>query len=214
MATWPSSTKASTTYLDAGTDSPAQARTDLKQAVDNQNSIIDMFNISSPSDGDILVYDTANSRFTTSAPTSGGSGSIGTIIVIAGGNVASNPNGTAPTFYSIDQYGTGITVNTGTYQSWTFANTGTYLVRYYGRLSTSSANVYLRIWNNTSGSSAAIVGENNITNRNVGVEHSNQWSQLTVSSTSTSYGLALTSTGTVSIDNDNNGWSLQMLRIS
>ena len=63
MATWPSGSKASTSNVDAGTDSPASARTDLKQAIDNQNQIIDMFDISSPADGEILKYSTANSKF-------------------------------------------------------------------------------------------------------------------------------------------------------
>ena len=49
MATWPSGTKAGTTHLDAGTDSPRLARPDIKQNVDNVNAIIDMFNIDSPS---------------------------------------------------------------------------------------------------------------------------------------------------------------------
>jgi hypothetical protein len=63
MATWPSGTKATTTHLDAGTDQPSLARSDLKQAVDNQNQIIDMFLISAPTNGQILKYVTANNRF-------------------------------------------------------------------------------------------------------------------------------------------------------
>jgi hypothetical protein len=63
MATWPSGTKASTANLDAGTDSPSSARADLKQNTDNVNNIIDMFNISTPSDNQILKYNSANSRF-------------------------------------------------------------------------------------------------------------------------------------------------------
>lgn len=71
MATWPSGTKASTANLDAGTDKPSLARPDIKQNVDNVNSIIDTFNISTHSDGDILVWDSANGRFNVTAPTSG-----------------------------------------------------------------------------------------------------------------------------------------------
>ena len=63
MATWPSGTKASTTNLDAGTDSPASARADIKQNTDNVNSIIDMFNIATPSNNQILKYNTTNTRF-------------------------------------------------------------------------------------------------------------------------------------------------------
>jgi hypothetical protein len=68
MATWPSATKASTANLDSGTDSPASARADLKTNVDNVNSVIDMFNIGSPTDNQILQYSTANSRFEVATP--------------------------------------------------------------------------------------------------------------------------------------------------
>ena len=63
MATWPSGTKAGTTHLDAGTDSPRLARPDIKQNVDNVNAIIDMFNIDSPSANQILKYNSSNARF-------------------------------------------------------------------------------------------------------------------------------------------------------
>ena len=63
MATWPSGTKAGTTNLDAGTDSPRLARPDIKTNVDNVNAIIDMFNIDSPSANQILKYNSSNARF-------------------------------------------------------------------------------------------------------------------------------------------------------
>lgn len=74
MATWPSGTKASTTNLDAGTDKPSLARADIKQNVDNVNSIIDMFNISAPSDNQILKYSTSNSRFELASDDTGAGG--------------------------------------------------------------------------------------------------------------------------------------------
>lgn len=63
MATWPSGSKASTQNLDSGTDSPRLARADIKQNVDNVNSIIDMFNIDSPTANQVLKYNTGNARF-------------------------------------------------------------------------------------------------------------------------------------------------------
>jgi hypothetical protein len=63
MATWPSASKAPTTNLDSGTDSPAAARADLKTNVDNVNSVIDMFDIASPTNNQILKYNNSNSRF-------------------------------------------------------------------------------------------------------------------------------------------------------
>lgn len=47
---WPSSTKAGTTHLDAGSDSPSNARADIKQNVDNVNTIIDYFGTNGPYD--------------------------------------------------------------------------------------------------------------------------------------------------------------------
>jgi hypothetical protein len=40
--------KATTTHLDAGTDSPSQARSQIKQNIDNVNALIDHFNSSGP----------------------------------------------------------------------------------------------------------------------------------------------------------------------
>lgn len=79
MATWPSGSKASTTNLDAGTDKPSLARADIKQNVDNVNDIIDMFNISSPSDGQILKYNTSNTRFELATDDTGAGGGITTV---------------------------------------------------------------------------------------------------------------------------------------
>lgn len=60
---WPSGTKAGTTNVDAGTDKPSLARADIKQNIDNVNSIIDEFNIASPSDGDILQYNASPAQW-------------------------------------------------------------------------------------------------------------------------------------------------------
>ena len=70
---WPSGTKASTSNCDAGTDQISNARADIKQNIDNVNSIIDEFNISSPSDGDLLQYSTSSGKWEQVATTSVGS---------------------------------------------------------------------------------------------------------------------------------------------
>jgi hypothetical protein len=62
MPTWPT-TKASTDNVDSGSDKPRLAREDIKQNIDNVNSIIDIFNIGSVSEGQTLVYDSGNARF-------------------------------------------------------------------------------------------------------------------------------------------------------
>ena len=76
MATWPAGSKAGTSHLDAGTDSPRLARPDIKQNVDNVNAIIDMFNIDSPSANQILKYNTSNARFELAADATGTSSGI------------------------------------------------------------------------------------------------------------------------------------------
>lgn len=68
MAIWPTNSKASTNNVDSGSDKPRLARADIKQNIDNTNAIIDMFDIASPSNNDILVYNSTNSRFETQTP--------------------------------------------------------------------------------------------------------------------------------------------------
>ena len=72
MATWPSSTKASTANCDSGSDSPRLFRSDAKQNIDNQNAIIDMFHIDSPSNLQILKYNSSNARFELAADSATG----------------------------------------------------------------------------------------------------------------------------------------------
>ena len=69
--TWPT-TKASTTNIDAGSDKPALARPDIKQNIDNVNAIIDEFDIASPSNGDILTYNSSSGAWEPGAASSGG----------------------------------------------------------------------------------------------------------------------------------------------
>ena len=77
MPTWPAGTKASTDNLDQGSDSPRLARADLLQNVENVNAIIDTFNISSPTNNQILKYSTANSRFDLATEAQGPTGATG-----------------------------------------------------------------------------------------------------------------------------------------
>jgi hypothetical protein len=94
MATWPSGTKASTANLDSGTDSPRLARADIKQNVDNVNAMIDMFNISSPSNGQILKYNTSNSRFELDTDATGSAVSATTFVGDDSTGTAVNPGET------------------------------------------------------------------------------------------------------------------------
>jgi len=94
MATWPSGTKASTANLDSGTDSPRLARPDIKQNVDNVNAIIDMFNIDSPTNNQILKYNTSNSRFELDTDATGSAVSATTFVGDDSTGTAVNPGET------------------------------------------------------------------------------------------------------------------------
>lgn len=73
MPTWPSGSKAGTTNVDNPNDLVANARADIKQNFDNVNDIIDTFNISSPSDGDLLQYSSSSGQWEQVASSSVGS---------------------------------------------------------------------------------------------------------------------------------------------
>jgi len=81
---WPSGSKAGTTNVDAGADRPSLARPDIKQNIDNVNSIIDEFNISSPSNGDLLQYSTSTSKWEQVASSSIGGSSFAKIAMDTG----------------------------------------------------------------------------------------------------------------------------------
>jgi len=80
---WPSGSKAGTTNVDAGSDKPALARADIKQNIDNVNSIIDTFDIASPNNGDILTYNSTSGAWEPGAASSGGA-SIGVLNISTG----------------------------------------------------------------------------------------------------------------------------------
>jgi len=94
MATWPTGTKAGTTHLDSGTDSPRLARPDIKQNVDNVNSVIDMFNIDSPTNGQILKYNTSNARFELDTDATGSATAATTFVGDDSTGTAVNPGET------------------------------------------------------------------------------------------------------------------------
>ena len=129
MATWPTGTKAGTTHLDAGTDSPRLARPDIKQNVDNVNSVIDMFNIDSPTNGQILKYNTSNARFELDTDATGSATAATTFVGDDSSGTAVNPGETfkiaGATGISTAVSGDTITI-TGTAQDFTYASlTGT-----------------------------------------------------------------------------------------
>ncbi len=61
---WPTSSKATTTHTDSSTDNPQNARAEIKQDIDNVNTIIDTFDLATtPQQGSILAYDSATGKF-------------------------------------------------------------------------------------------------------------------------------------------------------
>lgn len=89
---WPS-TKAGTTHVDQGSDSPRQARADIKQNIDNVNLIIDYFNGNGPitiQGNEIELTRSNDSLFIRASGT-------GEIVLddttLVGGELTSNPTG-------------------------------------------------------------------------------------------------------------------------
>ena len=145
MATWPSGTKASTTHLDAGTDSPRLARPDIKQNVDNVNAIIDMFNIDSPSNDQVLKYNTSNARFELGTDSTGSAVSATTFVGDDSTGTAVNPGETfkiaGATGISTAVSGDTITI-TGTAQDFTYAAlTGTPTIPSLGDISITNSTI-------------------------------------------------------------------------
>jgi hypothetical protein len=139
MATWPSASKASTANLDSGTDSPASARADLKNNVDNVNSIIDMFNITSPTDNQVLQYSTANSRFEVATPSSGGNNNI--LISAPSVVLPASPTNTTSVFSVRSSGGvSGVSATTGEFT----LPAGTYVFTYPTMYSNSTADIQLQ----------------------------------------------------------------------
>lgn len=62
--TWPT-VKASNQYTDANTDLISNARADINQTILNVNTIIDNFDIASPTNGDLLQYNSTSGAWET-----------------------------------------------------------------------------------------------------------------------------------------------------
>lgn len=60
MTTWPSDRKASTQYTDQSSDRIADARAEINQTIANVNDIIDYFAVSTPSNGDLMRYNSTS----------------------------------------------------------------------------------------------------------------------------------------------------------
>ena len=68
MTTWPAGSKATTTSIDQGTVNPNLSRAQIKQDIDNINTITDTFNIPTTTpNGAILAYDDAAGEFNTTS---------------------------------------------------------------------------------------------------------------------------------------------------
>lgn len=87
MPTWPSASKASTTNVDQGTDQISLARADIKQNMDNVNDIIDIFNIASPTNGDIMQYNSSTTKWEKVASTA-----VGSTVKVAEITISTNEN--------------------------------------------------------------------------------------------------------------------------
>ena len=145
MATWPSGTKASTANCDAGSDSPRLFRSDAKQNIDNVNAIIDMFNISGPSNDQILKYNSSNARFELATDATGSAVSATTFVGDDSTGTAVNPGETfkiaGATGITTAVSGDTLTI-TGTAQDFAYGSlTGTPTIPSLGDLSITNSTI-------------------------------------------------------------------------
>jgi hypothetical protein len=64
MTTWPSGNKTTTANVDSSRDSISATRTDIEKMINNQNDIIDIFNIpATPTDNYMLIWNASTSKF-------------------------------------------------------------------------------------------------------------------------------------------------------
>ena len=147
--TWPT-TPAGTANIDAGSDKPALARPDIKQNIDNVNAIINTFDIASPSNGDILTYNSSSGAWEP-----GAAASTGTNVALFNRDTAA-PNeqlvsgSTTRLRFTLTDPNSFITV-VDNYQS-TFA-AGTYLFDCFANESDTQTD--LTLWNETTSASLA-----------------------------------------------------------
>ena len=195
MPTWPKDSKASTLNVDAGSDQISQARADIKQNIDNVNTIIDTFDIQpdsagQPANGDVLQYDSSTTTWKPVASTSvggGGTGSGGSFVagtlsgLVTVADVVESISANPPANGFIS------TINTGT-DRWKFSETGTYYWQWLGTANAGVASTFFKIKNVTQSTYTQLQQIQNPTNPQYGL------GTLSVTSTSDEYSLVTTST--------------------
>jgi len=207
---WPNSTKASTLNVDNGADKPSLARADIKQNIDNVNSIIDTFDIASPTNGDILIYNSTSGAWEPGANGGGGGGSISNIW----GTTNSNTQFSGFNLWQLSSNtfnnGNISNISTGT-DSWRFSETGSYRFRVNILGETGSAGFTWVIYNNTQSTSTLWDNITNVTNPSTTLKYN--WNTLTVTSTSDTYSFGVNSTGSsTTISSSSEGWNIEIIK--
>ena len=204
---WPSGTKASTVNVDAGADKPSLARPDIKQNIDNVNSIIDTFDIAAPNDGDTLQYNSTLSVWQPVASSGGGGGGAPSIVWGAIPTTFTNGDQIAQLTSTFNNNNIA-NVSTAS-DSWTFTETGTYYFRINEVLECSAANVFWKIKNNTQTTYTTwrqITNTVDVSNLKYG------WVSLSVTSISDTYSLVITATSSGSLSTPSNGWGAEFIK--
>lgn len=205
---WPT-TKASNQYTDSGQDRIADARAEINQNITNVNAIIDEFNISSPSDGDLLQYSSSSGKWEQVASSSIGGGS--NFSVVWGSFVT--PVGIGDAIQAIENTVPNngeLTVSTGA-NTWTFDSTGTYYFKVNALAHTSTSGYSWRIKNNTQSTYVTWDTLGSDPERTTALQYS--WKTLSVTSTSDTYSFVLyvaSSLGT--LQDVVNTWSIDIMK--
>ena len=197
---WPT-TDATTTHLDAGTDDPNLARPQIKLNIENANGMANEFgdvNITSPTDGQVLAYNTANSRWQNADATGGGGGGGSTVILKCDGVPASS--GDTFSFAESFDPDSVCTISSGNF----VLSSGDYYINAGGVKSTETNvnNVYtLGLRNVTTSTNVHTMGRQ-LTEGNLATVFTSNGTDV----------FGIRATGTVT--NLNDEWAVQLIKIS
>lgn len=151
--TWPT-TPVATTNLDAGSDQPRLARADLKQMADNVNDIQATFDINGAADGDLMIYNSATSKWeyadgSTYIAANSTPANIQAAIQVSSGTVGPGISGrqTLPITELYDPNGL-ISISSNTFT----LGAGTYLIESYGGVHQGGNRLPLELFNDTDNS--------------------------------------------------------------
>lgn len=227
---WPT-TDATTTALDSGTDDPNIARPQIKLNIENANAMANEFgtvDITSPTNEQLLQYNSASSKWVNATVSTGGGGGAGAVgamatlqsygienySITASGVTASSKRALAYTNIITNKMIDQVLPINATNQKpqnstkFTFEATGTYDLRWFGYINSGNATDNLILYNATDDTNDLVLLGSD-------VESSTAYASLTVDSTTDEYYVLYynVNSGTTPALGTL-GWSLEIIKTS